>query len=70
MINQVAYRKGGILCFEMTELSKTFLLFKFDKNWPNIEHTMVFCTTLGSERGDSIFLSRYVKRVTFSGKGR
>ena len=29
--------------FFNTDLSKTFLLFKFDKNWPNIEHVMVFC---------------------------
>ena len=37
---------GMVLCFQTTDLSKTFLLFKFDKNPWNIEHvTLVFCAT-------------------------
>ena len=34
-----------ILCFRMTDLSKTFLLFKFDKKLTNIELVMAFCAT-------------------------
>ena len=30
-----------ILCFQMTDLSKTFLLFIFDTSWPNVEHVIV-----------------------------
>ena len=32
-----------LLCFQKTDLSKTFTLFKFDKNWPYIEYVIVFC---------------------------
>ena len=40
-------RIGGsvILCFQRTDLFKTWLLFKCDKNGPNIERVMVFCAT-------------------------
>ena len=31
-----------MLCFHKTDLSKNFMLFKFDKNLPNTEHVMVF----------------------------
>ena len=29
-----------MLRFQKTDLSKTFLLFKCDKKWPNIQHTV------------------------------
>ena len=41
-----------VLCFQMTDLFKTFLLFKCDTNWSYIEQELEFLShgTLVSER--------------------